>query len=649
MRIAAIAMLAALAPAALAQSGSAVDAVVVTATRFQDSKRDLPVGVTVITADDIRQSATTNLPEILAQFGLLQVRDNAGTPNQQVDLRGFGVTGDQNTLLLVDGMRISENEIVPAQLSAIPLESIERIEIVRGSGAVQYGGGASGGAINIITRRASPGTSRAYVSGRAGGYGTAEGRAGIAAMGERLGFSLDAVKENTQGYRRNNRYQQTNVAGTLEARPSQDGRAYLRFALGEQSLQLPGALTEAQIAADPRQTSSPGNESDREDGTVTLGGAFKAGRHEFAADLSLRDKKATALFLPAFFVDTRVDLKSFAPRGRLRFDAFGREHEVVLGIDLEEWEYGSRSAASAATLAAPFSHRTGEQSSRAAYAQANLWVAERTRLVLGGRTQRTKERLVEQVFPTDDRRQEHSLDAGEVALRQGFGGGWSAYAKTGTSFRVATFDENACFFPPCAATLLKPQEASAAEAGVEYERAGLRGRVAAYGMRLEDEIYFSPLQGANVNLAPTKRRGVEFEGAWRAAPALELRASFALLEAKFRATGRNVPLVPEAIAAAGAYWSFAPRSRLNVNLRYVGEQRYDNDEANTFARVQPAYGLVDAKIEHRAGRIELGLEVRNLLGKDYYSYGAVNFLGTGFSAYPAPGRAAYATLAYRMD
>ena len=66
------------------------DAVVVTATRFADAKRDLPVGVTVITADDLSKSASANLAEILAQFGLLHIRDSAGSPNQQLDLRGFG-------------------------------------------------------------------------------------------------------------------------------------------------------------------------------------------------------------------------------------------------------------------------------------------------------------------------------------------------------------------------------------------------------------------------------------------------------------------------------------------------------------------------------------------------------------------------------
>src|SRR5204863_448664 len=120
---------------------------------------------------------------------------------------------------------------------------------------------------------------------------------------------------------------------------------------------------------------------------------------------------------------------------------------------------------------------------------------------------------------------------------------------------------------------------------------------------------------ANINLPPTQRRGAELEGSWRATPALEWRGSLALLEAKFRATGREVPLVPDAIATAGMSWSFAARSRLNLNARYVGKQRYDNDQDNLFARRMPAYGLLDAKLEHRVGRVDLAFEVRNLFGR----------------------------------
>jgi iron complex outermembrane receptor protein len=634
------------------------DAVIVTATRFADSKRNLPVGVSVITSDDLRKSATSNLPEILAQYGLLHIRDNSGSPNQQVDLRGFGITGDQNTLILVDGVRLSENEQVPAQLSSIPLDSIERIEVVRGSGAVLYGGGATAGTINIITKHPDAGVRRGYVLGRVGGYGTKEGRAGVASQGDTLGFSLDASTEDTDGYRRNNNFRQNDLSGALEARGAA-GRAYLRFNANAQELGLPGQLSEAQIKSDPRQASTPNSDSERTGGTVVLGGAWNAGRHELAVDLSGREKHATSLFgattfFPPSFIDTQVGLVALQPRGKFVFDALGRTHDVVLGFDWEDWTYVSRFGASAADLGSPFSLRRGEQENQALYAQANLWLAQSTRLVLGARTQRSEDRLAEEVFPIDDRRVIRHLEAYEAALRQGFGGGWSGYGKYGKSFRLANFDDNACFFPPCATTLLEPQTALGGELGVEYERNGWRARAAVYQQDLENEIYFSPLVFANINLQPTRRRGFELEAAWHAAAALDLRASLAWMQAQFKSgvyggvdvSGKDVPLVPETIATAGAAWAFAPRSRFIASARYVGPQRYDNDQANVF-RQQPDYTLVDLKVEHSVRQFTLAFEVKNLFDVGYYSYGLWDGANS-FSAYPAPGRAAYLTVAYRL-
>jgi iron complex outermembrane receptor protein len=628
--------------AALAQD----DAVVVTATRFADSKRNLPVGVTVISADDIRQSATSNLPEILAQYGLLHIRDNSGSPSQQVDLRGMGIFGDQNTLVLVDGLKISESEQVPAQLASIPLDSIERIEIVRGSGAVLYGGGATMGTINIITKQQEAGSRRGYLLGRAGGYGTKEGRAGLATRGETLGFSLDASYEDTDGYRDNNNYRQANVAGQIDARSGQ-GRAYLRFNASNQELGLPGALTEAQINADPRQTARPLDDSERTGSITVLGGAWKAGRQEFAADLSYRDKHSKSFFAPAFAVDTKARVSALQPRAKLVFDALGRSHDLVLGLDWEQWYYDTRNGASFATLGgAPFSHREGEQTNEALYAQANLWLASRTRLVLGARAQRSEERLTEEIFPIDDRQVKHKLEAYEAALRQGFGSGWSGYGKYGTTFRLANFDDNACFGPPCSATLLEPQTGKGGEVGLEYEGNGWRARAAFYNQNLENEIAFSPAVFANVNLDPTRRRGFEMEAAWRAAPTLDLRASFARMEAEFKDSGNTVPLVPQTTATVGLAWTFAARTRFIANARYVGAQRYDNDQANLF-REMPDYLLVDLKLEHSIGRFTLAAEVKNLLDEGYYSYGIWNG-ASSFSAYPAAGRAGYLSVAYRL-
>ena len=628
------------------------DAVIVTATRFPDSKRDLPVGITVITADDIRKSASSNLGDILAQFGLLQTRDLAGTQNQQLDLRGFGITGDQNTLVLLDGLRISENELESAQLSSIPIDSIERIEIVRGSGTVQYGSGATGGTINIITRRPTPGESHGQVLGRFGGYGTHEARATFDRAGQTFGGGIAASYEDTDGYRANSRYRQKNVAGRLDA-SLPNGRVYLKITADEQRARLPGRLTEAQIAADPRQTVTPDDWREREGSQLVLGGVRQFGRHEASADLSYRTKHsrfaAVSLF-GAFEGDTNVDEWLFTPRARFAYDALGRTHDLIVGMDFQGWDYGN-----ASTFAgAPSAQLTSEQHNTALYAQTNFWLTPSTRAVLAARTQRLSQRLTLQFPPSDERTGTNHLEAYEAALRQRFAAGWSGYAKYSKSFRVATFDENACFFPPCGTALLEPQTSKGGELGVEYETGRMRSRMSVYQMDLENEIYFSPLVppfGANINLSPTRRRGAEFEGLWRATGTLDLRAGVALLEAKFRSDNNTVPLVPEALVTAGASWTFVPRTRLDANLRYVGEQYYDNDQANTFGRQMPAYTLLDLKLARRQERHwDFALEVRNVFDKNYFSYGAVDPANpTSFTALPAPGRAAYLSVAWRLD
>jgi iron complex outermembrane recepter protein len=636
------------------------DAVVVTATRFPDAKRDLPVGITVISADDIRKSASSNLGDILAQFGLLQTRDLAGTQNQQLDLRGFGITGDQNTLVLLDGLRISENELESAQLSSIPIDAIERIEIVRGSGAVQYGSGATGGTINIITRRPQPGESRGQMLGRFGGYGTHEARAAFDRGGELFGGGIAASYEDTDGYRANSRYRQKNVAGRLDAKFGSTS-VYARLSADEQRARLPGRLTEAQIAADPRQTVTPDDWREREGSQLVIGGAQRFGRHEASADLSYRTKHsrfaAVSLF-GAFEGDTNVDQWLFTPRAKFAYDALGRTHDLIVGMDFEGWDYGS-----ASTFAgAPSAQLTSEQHNSALYAQTNFWLTPSTRAVLAGRTQRLTQRLTLQFPPSDERTGTNRLEAYEAALRHAFGASWSGYGKYGKGFRVATFDENACFFPPCGNALLEPQTSVGGELGMEYESGRVRSRISVYQMNLENEIYFSPLVppfGQNVNLSPTRRRGVELEGFWRSTEMLDLRAGLALLQAKFRSgvyggvdvSGNTVPLVPKVLATAGASWRFVPRTRLNANLRYVGEQHYDNDQANTFGRTMPTYTLVDLKLEHRMERRwDFALEVRNLFDKPYFSYGAVDPANpTSYTALPAPGRAAYASVAWRLD
>ena len=112
---------------------------------------------TVITAEDIAHSPSNNLPDILAQVPGVQLTTLYGIPangaKTSVDLRGFGAFATANTLILINGRRLNDIDMAQVDLSTIPLNSIERIEITRGnSGAVLYGDNAVGGVINIVTK-----------------------------------------------------------------------------------------------------------------------------------------------------------------------------------------------------------------------------------------------------------------------------------------------------------------------------------------------------------------------------------------------------------------------------------------------------------------------------------------------------------------
>ena len=151
------------APSVVAQlSPVALREVVVTANRFEEPAGERPVNLSVIPREAIATTPAQTLPELLALQPGISVRElyGGGASGATVDLRGFGSVAGQNTLVLVDGRPLNDADGSAVSWSTLPLSSIERIEILRGSGAVQYGAGASAGVINVITRMARPGVDK---------------------------------------------------------------------------------------------------------------------------------------------------------------------------------------------------------------------------------------------------------------------------------------------------------------------------------------------------------------------------------------------------------------------------------------------------------------------------------------------------------
>jgi iron complex outermembrane receptor protein len=648
--------------------------VIVTATRFEDRYLDKPVNVTVITEEDIRRSTAKTVPELLSEQTGIVIHDffgnNAATTT--VDLRGFGITGTQNTLILLDGRRIADNDLSGIQWGAIPFAAIERIEIVRGSGAVQFGDGATTGVINIITRSPARIGNLAVLQGRAGSYDTLEGQLYANYFAGTVGFNLIASGYRSDGYRDNNENRQGNAQAEVRWLT---GGGDVSFKLGgdSQKLRLPGARTVQpsagvnQLESDRRGTSTPLDNADRAGSRATLDWSHETGIGQLILGLGYRDKEQKSYFDQGGFPDYRIadlDVWSISPRMRFPQPLAGLPNTLVAGLDFYRWDYRLRVSNSPSNITQPFNTVDARQENTALYLQNTTQLSPRLTLVAGARGERYRIDATDSFDPTAPGgafgsgalagSQEETEYAYELALRYQFAAHWAAIGRAGRSYRFANVDEiyefgGAPLFSR-EFQFLRPQTAQSYDASLERRReAGtLRGTV--FLIDVTDEIHLDVFSTGigNTNLPPSRRRGLELEAQQPVGKTLRVTGNYTYLDAEFQEgtlqsvviAGKTVPLVPRHKANAGAAWDFAPRTRLSALLTYVGSQYMDNDQGNTGVKI-PAYTVADLKLtwEDRGWRVAAG--VNNLFGEKYYNYAVRSFnplTPDRYNAYPLPER-----------
>lgn len=129
-----------------------LDEVVINSSRIDLPFKENSRTITIITSEDIKQSAATNVADLLQQFAGVDIR-RRGTAGMQADLYIRGGGFDQ-TLLLVDGFKVEDSQTGHHTMNmTLPIEVIERIEIIKGPAARVFGQNAFTGAVNIVTKK----------------------------------------------------------------------------------------------------------------------------------------------------------------------------------------------------------------------------------------------------------------------------------------------------------------------------------------------------------------------------------------------------------------------------------------------------------------------------------------------------------------
>ncbi|HKS18405.1 MAG TPA: TonB-dependent receptor, partial [Bradyrhizobium sp.] len=596
--------------------------------------------------------------------------NGAGTT---VDLRGFGAFGTANTLVLVNGRRLNDIDMAGVDLSTIPLNSIERIEITRGnSGAVLYGDNAVGGIVNVVTKNGVGGPPVAI-----------RGEAGVGSFNQRLAnvsaatnygpwsssFYGNAIKSD--GYRDNNALDQRNGVGNLNY-TTPDLKAFFTAAADDQKLRLPGgrfvdpSIGLNELENNRRGTGTPFDYANKQGANATAGFTKSLWNGaELIVDGGVRDKKQQLGFFGtnpgSSFASTYVDADlltwSITPRLSIKSPFFGMPSSILTGIDYYDATFHQDRGAFRGL--APFHMYDLAQQTLAGYWQQTVGLWPTTDFSYGARVQNTNLTARDRfdgsapfafgtgATPLDSNETQYAL---HIGLEHRFNDVFSVFGRAARAFRTPDVDERVSsgpafdinFVPIPGDFRLKTQTSHDIEGGFRIKSGGFQLQSSLYNMDLENEIHFNPALFYNINLDPTRRYGSETSASLRVSDSLLLRGGFAYTRAVFREgpfAGNDVPLVSHYTATGGVTWNIWQNYLvLDATLRAWSERFMDNDQLNTQRRI-PADATVDLKLSGAYEHFFWSVGVNNLLNALYYDYAIASTFTPGrFSAYPLPGR-----------
>lgn len=620
---------------------------------------------TVITAAEIERSPGQTIPEILARVPGVQIKSTYGGVNSAqttIDMRGFGATATPNTLILVNGRRLNDVDLSAVDLSAIPRDSIERIEVIHGNaGAVLYGDGAVGGVVNIITKNAINTPNQVRAEGAIGSLGYREANGGVTRRIGDTALSLNGSQITSDGYRDNNDLKQRSVAAEIRQGLGSD-ELFLNLSADDQHLGYPGTVSPAQrIVGNRRGASTPDDYGDKQGLNTTFGGRFELSPSlELVADAGIRHKEQqAALFWQGAgysYTDTSLTTFSLTPRLNGEGTLGGLGNRFTTGLDYYHSLYDSDRSGAKGTIPTDRYHL--QQRSLAIYGQDTLAVRRDTDLSLGARVVRVDVSGVDRSLPGNAGANPVSDTeynyAAHLGIEHRLTDAVALFGRIGRSLRLPNVDERVGSAPYGVTTSmqLKTQTSRDIEAGVRGQVGRFDWRASAYAMDLNDEIHYDIQRRINLNLDPTRRYGIETGLGYRLTDTVRVKAGGAYTQAKFRDgryEGNDVPLVSPWTATGGVSWdAWDKYVVLDLDARYVGRSRMDNDQAN-FQPLAADYTLVDLRIGGTIEPIDWSFTVQNLGDVEYADlhYASPTTYGA-YSTYTMPGRTMVGRLGVRF-
>ncbi len=622
----------------------------------------------ILLKNDIQKYPGASLPEIISKVPGISFKDLYGSTGfgsyQTIDMRGFADTSSSNTLILLNGHKLSNIDLSDADLINIPVSSIERIEIIKGNSAsVLYGGNATAGAINIITDQL-PGTEDIYQASTSfGSFGQFEGFVSGTKSLENISVTGNSNYIVSDGYRRNNALRQKN--GNLEFNFNINPKHTLHFNLAahDRYIELPGDVPVNTFSTgplngldgfpiDPRSTDTPRDFATNYGQKVFINSAYMPNNNlEIINDASYRFTKSQAFFFDAgsSFTDSNMYVSSYNPKAKFRFKKFGLTFENISGLDLNYTYYRSD------RMSNNPAGRGGATTNVYKFSDTNLGLYYNfetklnalNKIGLGARFQGNWLKATDFVGPATGANRansdsltydpQYSYHLGYERSLEDYG---NIFARLGRSFTYPNVDQRVgqSAWNVSHDFKLRTQTSNDFEIGHKFQNNNLNITNSFYYMMLRAEIYYDNVDFLNKNLEPSKRYGFESSVNYTLNKYVNFNNSFAFTKAKMRSgnyRGNEIPGVPSLTNTLELNLNLIDNFTLSTELFYRSTARMINDTINFQPKI-PEYYLVNIGLKGKIKNTKVSLLANNILNKSYYNYAVSGNTHNAYNVYPLP-------------
>jgi iron complex outermembrane receptor protein len=675
-----------------------VQPVTIYANRFEQPIEDSLPQTLIITDKEIQKSGLNNVSEVLQKIGGLTVRQNLdGSSNGVIDIRGFGDAADNNVLVLLNGIRLSENEQASARTSLIPLEAIDHIEVIRGGNSVLYGDGATGGTINIVTKTNLDDLTVATAS--VGSYSSVQSSVFYARKNEDVNVSLFGRQNDSSGYRASSGMAERSAGFSAINHLSGSDSLGVQATFSNERDKLPGALPISYLNTSPRASEVPEYSSIAQVKTASLTffSTFKLKDDlQFKVDFNHSTKAndwnysydASSVYIgydptvnpgqsPIAWGNTNSNSQTNSFNPRFKFENFiTTGGNLIAGYDWREYKKATQSyktdsdssyynSAGTSTNINDGSYGSQSLKSSGIYVRSELPISKQDSVIVGVRKQTYTQTSASNYYnggntasctsgycdpSTWNFNNSGSATAYETQYNRSFQDNLKAYVRSSRSFRFANLDDNSQA-PMSQNNNLLPQTSHDFETGFTYQDSKLKSRFALYASHLVNEIGFDGSN--NINFDPTKRQGIETTNRYEVSRTFSLIGALNLSESKFTAgqyLGKTVPGTSNLTGSIGAQFQINPKERVSWQTRLSSNAYASGDMNNTQAQ-RSGYGVNDISYVYSEQKWQVIGSINNIFNKSYADtaiYKSSYYPLYQLTAYPNFGRNLSVALRYNF-